>query len=181
MNMHVFIELHYEEADQPHVVGQRHPAERHIVAIVFVDQRGAVRIGEQVLVGEHDALGFAGRTRGELDEGEIAGRGPKQFSGLGDIRQRFDQERAVLKLLEQRRLADLSGQGGQALEGFCIGVQERLAELAGHPQELVPMFVADADGQRHRDDAAADGGPKTVHELFIVVEENDQLVAALGT
>jgi hypothetical protein len=43
----------------------------------------------------------------------------------------------------------------------------------------VAVFVADADGQRHGHDAAAHCGPKAVEELLVVVEEDDELVAAL--
>src|ERR1700736_5356324 len=41
------------------------------------------------------------------------------------------------------------------------------------------MLVADADGQRHRRDAAADRGPEAVEELLVAAQENDHLVAAL--
>ncbi len=52
-------------------------------------------------------------------------------------------------------------------------------ELARDAQQLVAVLVADADGDRHRHDAAEHGGPERVDELLVVVEQQDQLVAGL--
>ena len=54
-----------------------------------------------------------------------------------------------------------------------------LAELARDAQELVPVLVADADGERHGHDAAGDRGPERIEELLVVDQKDDELVAAL--
>ena len=41
------------------------------------------------------------------------------------------------------------------------------------------MLVADPDGERHGDDAAGERRPESVQELLVVVEKDDELVAAL--
>src|ERR1700683_2065934 len=102
-----------------------------------------------------------------------------KFPGPRDIGDRVDQETSRLQFLEQRHLSDLARQTVQALQILRIRVQQRFAELARHTQQLVAMFVADADGERHRYDAAAERGAEAVEKLFIVVQKNDQLVAAL--
>ena len=43
------------------------------------------------------------------------------------------------------------------------------------------MLVADTERDRHRGDAADDGSPEGVDELFVVAEEEDEFVAAAGT
>ena len=53
------------------------------------------------------------------------------------------------------------------------------AELARDAQQLVAVFVADADGHRHRHDAAQHGAPEGVDELLVVVQQQDQVVAGL--
>jgi hypothetical protein len=86
---------------------------------------------------------------------------------------------ARLEFSEQRRLPDLPGERLQALQILGVRVQQRLAELARHPQQLVAVLIADADGERHRHDPAAHRGPESIEELLVVVEEDDHLVAAL--
>ena len=62
---------------------------------------------------------------------------------------------------------------------FASVYRNGFAELARDAQQLVAMLVADADGERHRDDAAAHRRPEAVEELLVVAEEDDHLVAAL--
>ncbi len=42
------------------------------------------------------------------------------------------------------------------------------------------MFVADTQRDRYGDDPAEHGRPESVDELFVVTQEQDQLVAAAG-
>ena len=171
------VKLHDDEADQSHVVGERHPTQDHVVGAVVIDGGGAIRVRDQVLVRQHYALGLAGRAGRELNEREVARRGTVQFARLGDIRDRFHQKRARLQVLKEIGLSGLGGKPAESFERLGVGIQEGLAEFAGDPQQLQSMFIADADRERHGHDAASDGGPETVQELLVVVEENDQLVA----
>lgn len=43
------------------------------------------------------------------------------------------------------------------------------------------MLVADADGEGHRGDPAADRSPESVEKLLVAAQEDDHLVAAPGT
>ena len=98
--------------------------------------------------------------------------------GARDVIEVIHEEGARLQCREQLRLADLGGEGADAIQRAPLGVQVGLAELARDAQQLVAMLVADAERHRHRHDAAQDRGPEGVDELLVVAQEQDQLVAA---
>ncbi len=100
--------------------------------------------------------------------------------GLRDVGDGFDQEGARFDLPEQLGLAHLGCQAPMRSRLFSVRVQQRIAELTRHAQQLVAVFIADAERKRHRHDAAADRRPEHVDELLVVVQEQDQLVAAPG-
>src|SRR5680860_1538941 len=52
-------------------------------------------------------------------------------------------------------------------------------ELSENPEQLVAVLVADAGGDRHRHDPAQLTGPENLDETLIIVQQNDQLIAAL--
>jgi hypothetical protein len=166
------------EADQPHVVGERHPGETDVILREPRRLRRAARVGDDVAVRQHHALGLAGRARGELDEGDVLGRRLNGLAGAGDVIEIVDQEGARAQSLEGFRLPGLGGEGADPLERAALGIEEGPAELAGDAQELVPVLVADAERDGDRHDAAEHGGPEGVDELLVAAEEEDQLVAA---
>ena len=84
-----------------------------------------------------------------------------------------------LEFAEQSRLAHRVGERRQALQILGIRVEQRLAELARHAQQLVAVLIADADGERHRNDPAAQRGPEAIEKLLVVVKVDDHLLAAL--
>jgi len=61
------------EADQPHVVRERHPRETDVVLVEARRLGTAADVGENVAVGEHHPLRVAGGAGGELDEGDVIG------------------------------------------------------------------------------------------------------------
>ena len=63
------------------------------------------------------------------------------------------------------------------LAGPCTGTA---AQLLRDAQQLVLVFVADADGHRHRHDAAVQAGPVGVDELLVARDVQDQHVAGPG-
>ena len=58
--VHAIGEHHQMEADKPHVVRQRHPRQAGVVFVEAGGLRGAVDVGNEVGVGQHDALGLTG-------------------------------------------------------------------------------------------------------------------------
>ena len=129
-------------------------------------------------MGEHHALGLAGGAGRELDEGGVGGAGALHAAGARDVVEIIDQECLAAQGLEHLRFPGLGGEGADALERAALGVDERLAEAARNAQQLVAVLVADAERDRHRHDAAEDRRPEHVDELLVVVQEQDQLVAA---
>ena len=60
-------------ADEPHVVVERQPAHSHVGRLHLEAPGDRADVGEEVVVGEEDALRLAGAARGVLDEGRVAG------------------------------------------------------------------------------------------------------------
>ena len=178
IDLHAVAEHEQVKADQAHVVGERHPAQRDILRREARYAAGARAVGEDVAVGQDDALRLARRARRELDEGDVVGAGPDDAPGAADVVEFVNEEGAGLQRIEGGALADAGGERLQPVEVLAVRVQVRGAELARDAQELVPVLVADADRERHRHDAAGNGGPVAVQELLVVVQEDDQLVAA---
>ncbi len=178
VRVHAVGEHEEVKADQAHVVGERHPRQAHVVLGEARRLGRAVSVGEDVAVGEHDALRLAGRAGGELDESDVGRAGALHAAGARDVIELIDQEGALAQGLVQLRLARLRGEGADALERAALGVDERGAELARDAQQLVAVLVADAERHRHRNDAAEDRRPEGVDELLVAAQEQDQLVAA---
>ena len=114
-----------------------------------------------------------------MNEGEIRRIGPVELPLPRDVGDRLDQEAARREVGHELAFARFSRQGLQALEILGVRVEVRFAELARDPQQLLPVLVADSHGERHGHDAAGERRPESVQELLVVVEEDDDLVAAL--
>ena len=171
---------HEVEADQAHVVRERHPAERDVLFAETRRLRRTLRVRQDVAVGEHHALGFAGRTRRELDERSLVGVQGCGCARPRNVVERVDQERARLERTPGFGLAEGGGIRCEAVAQLPVGVEERLAELLRDAQQLVLVLVADPDGDRHRHDAAVKAGPVRVDELLVARNVQDQVVARLG-
>ena len=85
--------------------------------------------------------------------------------------------RSASKASRARRAC--AAKSAEPLEQAAVGVEVRGAELARDAQQLVPVLVADAEGDRHRHDAAEEAGPERVDELLVAADVQDQLVAGL--
>ena len=116
-----------------------------------------------------------------MDERDIVRPRLVNLARARDVAQVIDQEGARAQALGRLWFTYLRGESADPLERAPLGVDERLAELAGDAQQLVPVLVADAERQRHRDDAAQQRRPERVDELLVASQEEDQLVAAAGT
>src|SRR5580698_925481 len=116
-----------------------------------------------------------------MNKCQIARSWAHGLSGFRDVRDRFHQESARFELREQRAFTDLLRESAQALEALGVRVKQGIAELARDPKQLVAVFVADTDGERHGDDAAVEGGPETIEKLLVVAQKNDHFVAAART
>ena len=88
--------VHHEqvEADQAHVVRQRHPAERDVLLGESGPLPGALGVGEDVAVGQYDSLGLAGRAGRELDERRLVGRDPGGRALARNVVELVDEEGA---------------------------------------------------------------------------------------
>ena len=168
-------------ADQPHVVRQGHPRQADVLVGVAHRLGGAAQVVDQVGVGEHDALGRAGRARRILDEGHVLRAHRVRAPGARQVDQVVGQQHALREPFIVRLLPVFFGKYADALEQAPFGVQERRAELRGDAQQLVAMLVADARRHRHGNDAAEDAGPERVDEGFVVREEQQQAIARPGT
>src|SRR6478752_5669155 len=83
---------HQVKADEAHVMGQGHPREAHVVLREAPHLGGAVVVGQEVAMREHDAFGFAGRAGGELDERRVPGRSLLHAAGARDVIEVIHQE-----------------------------------------------------------------------------------------
>ena len=130
---------------------------------------------------EHNALGLAGRAGRELDEGRVPRGYLLQAARARDVIEVVHEKGARGECGEELRLPRRGGEGAETLERALLGVQIGRAQAARDTQHLVAVFVADAERHRHRHDAAEDRRPEDVDELLVVVQEQDQLVAAART
>ena len=71
----------------------------------------------------------------------------------------------------------LRREGDQTINRFGLGEQPRIFQPAGNAEELVPMFIGNADGDRDRDDSAENSGPIRDQEALVRLRENDEFVA----
>ena len=94
-----------------------------------------------------------------------------------DVVERFDQEGPWLERAPGLGLAEGGGVGRQTVAQLLVGVEQRLPELPRNPQQLVLVFVADADRDGHRHDAAVEAGPVGVDELLVAGHVQDQVIA----
>ena len=136
--------------------------------------------GEDVPVREHDALGFARRAGGELDEGRVVGFDVVHLAGLRNVVDVLGEERARVQRIECRLLTGGTGKRADAVERLAIGVDERLSQFLRDAQQLVFVFVADAERHGHGHDAAEHSRPEGIQELLVVGEIDDELVAGSG-
>ena len=86
----------------------------------------------------------------------------------------------MFQLCEQRSLVGLHRKLAQPRKCFAIGKQKWVAQLARDAQQFVTMLIANAECDRYWNHAAKYGAPKTLDEMFVVIDENNQLVAGLA-
>ncbi len=114
-------------------------------------------------------LGSLVEPEGELDECDVVRAGCMGNAGLLQIAQVFDQECTSTQSRKGAgcfRVVALVRELPARSNVLWSVVDERLPKLAGNAQQLVAVFIADADGHRHRHDAAQHGGPEGIDELF---------------
>ena len=141
----------------------------------------AARVGNDVAVRQHHAFRLAGRAGGELDEGDVFRPRLLDLARARDVAQIIDQEGTRAQTVAGFRFPDLRGESTDPLQRAALGVDEGLAELACDAQQLVAVLVADAERDRHWNDAAEQRGPERVDELLVAAQEEDQFVAAART
>jgi len=177
VDLHPVREHHDEAADQPHVVSQWHPRHGNVAVVAPGCLGDTACIREDVAVRQHHALGVAGRAGGILDEGGVAGSRADRVGRAADVFEVVDQEGACAQLLKCRLFALFLGKFGEAPDRLEIRIEPRLTQLPGDAQQLEAVLVADANGERDRDNTACDRRPETVDECLIVVQENNQVIA----
>ena len=136
-----------QQPDQPHVVVQRQPRHQHVVVGIELGRLGdGVEVGPQDVIGEHHALGVAGRPAGELQDhepvGVLVGARPRRGIAAGEVGER--DHRGVPGLGDHE-----GGQLGVDDAHAGVGVADALAGL-GH--ELVDRR------EPHRQRKDHDGG-----------------------
>ncbi len=69
------------ETDEPHVMGQRHPGQAHVLRGQLRRLAHPIAIGQDIAMTQYHALGLAGGPGGELDEGHILWHCRVRFAG----------------------------------------------------------------------------------------------------
>ena len=100
-------------------------------------------------------------------------------AGSRDVVERVHQERARAERVPTRSGFRRRGKRCQAITQLLVGVKVRGAQLPRDAQQLVLVFVADADGDWHGHDAAVEAGPVGVDELLVARDVQDDVVARL--
>ena len=138
-------------ADEPHIVIERQPAHEHVVRPCLQDPAHGADVGQQVGVGEDDALGVAGAARRVLDERRIAGPGPVAERRPGGVGGQFAGGRHMAQGGDQR--------GEQGREPLCPGVGDHhpgaavAADLRLPPEMFLDLRRPRRRIDRHRDAA----------------------------
>ena len=176
---HAGIHHHQVEADQPHVVRERHPAERNVLLAEPGRLRRAFGIGQDVAVGQHHALGLAGGARRELDERRLPGHERRAGAGTRDVFERVDQESTRGERRPGVGFAGRRREGRQPVAQLPVGVEIRATELPRDAQQLVLVLVADAHRDGHGHDAAVQAGPVGIDELLVARHVQHEEVAGL--
>ncbi len=164
------------KTDQPHVVSKRHPTQADVFTRKCSPLLNTLDICNQVAVPEHDTLRITRRTRGKLDEGNVLGSHIGNLAGSTQIDNVITQQYPFSQLpvdITCRGILHARFQPGQVP---AIRIQKRPAQFFRYIEYLASMLVADANGQRHRNNAAKLTRPKHVHHLLIVIQEQDQVV-----
>jgi hypothetical protein len=174
---HARVHHHQMKADQPHVVRERHPAERRIVGREPGSLSRALGVREDVAVGQHDTLGCARRAGRELDECRVVGAHLRGLPGATHVLELIDQECPRVERGPRGRFVGCGCVGRKAVAQLAVRVEPRCAELSRDPEQLVLVLVADADGDRHWHDAAVQARPVRVDELLVAGHVQDQPVA----
>src|SRR5215831_20621929 len=141
VRVHAIREHDEMESDQPHVVGERHPGETHVVLVEAPRLGATADVGENVAVGEHYALRVTRRAGGELDEGDVIGTDALHAAWSRDVIEVIDQERAAAQAIEQLLLARLCSERTDALERTALGVEKWRAQAPRDSQQLVAVLV----------------------------------------
>ena len=164
-------------ADETHIVGQRHPAEGVVRTRQACSLHNAAQVGDEVAVGEHHPLGFAGGARRKLDEGSVVGGGNEQVCVVRKTVDFVHEKGARPQCGHGGLFTRFTTEGFQTLQRLAVGVEPRVAQLLRNSQQLVLVLVADAGGYWHGHQAAGKAGPIAVEELFVVGEVEDDRVA----
>ena len=127
---------------------------------------------------QHHALRVAGRAGGILDEGGVAGPRGDRVGRTADVLELVDQEGACAQPLKCGLLALFPGKFGEAPDRLAIRIEPRLTQLLRDAQQLEAVLVADADSEWNRDNTAGQRRPVAVDERLIVVQKDDQVIAA---
>jgi len=158
---------------------KRHPAERHVLLVEPCGLPRTLEIGEQVGVGQHHALGLAGRARRELDERRMVARQSCRRALARDVVEQVDEEGAGLSAVQASGSPCVAANVASRSRSLrsCRGTGCR---AAGDAQQLLLVLVTDAHGHRHGHDATVDAGPEGVDELLVARHVQDQHVARTG-
>ncbi len=161
--------------DKTHVVGERHPAEARVIFGPFKALDDCADVHAKIGMRQANTFRVTRRTGRVLDECDVLRRCRVDLAVLTRCRI-VHQRRPRLEnrgdVIHSLRLREIE----QPLQQVHLGEQRAALELAQNPEQLVSVLVTDADGHRHRHDAAQHGGPVRDDEIQIRAAENDQFV-----
>ena len=125
-------------------------------------------------------LRLGGGPGGELDKRDVREAGVKHGALVAKLMNAVHQQQSAAQPVDLATTAHLLRvEHSQAVEQRFFSVQPRVAEKVRDAQQLAPVFVADADGHRHRHDAAIEACPEGVDELLVVLAVQHHVVAGL--
>ena len=167
-------------ANQSHIVGQGHPAKGLVIITPVGALNDGANINAQVPMRKNHAFRVAGGPRRVLDKRNIVWRRGVQLPMRAGLH--IAHEHCV-GLEQSRNIGQVSllREIEQALQQIHFGEQRDVLELRKYAEQLELVFIADANGNRHRHDAAEHGCPECDHKALVGLAEDDQLIARLHT
>ncbi len=167
-----------DEADQPHVVVEGQPAHADVV-VVAVEARGAEEgagVGDQVPVGDHHALGLAGRAAGELEEAEIVLAHGRQAGARGAA---LEGVFGVPDGHVDAAAADLADDLAVALHAEDRGGFRRADDVRQDVDVALGVLEARPRVDRHRHQPGDGGAEEGEHEFVRLGDDQGHPIALL--
>ena len=146
-------------ADQPHVVVERQPGHEDVGRARLRRRPHRAKVGHQVRVRQHHALGLPGAARGVLQERDVAGRGAVRRHGAAGLRHLLDGQDVA------ERLGMRAQHVGERLRGLA-GDEDPRAAVGHDPRDAAEVLLElrrprrriERDRDRPRAQRAVEGG-----------------------